>query len=157
MGRVSEFVPTGPVTVSATVLVPALTKVCVNEVATVLVVVPSPKSQNRFVIVPLDESVNVTVKGFSPLSGVPLKLALGTIAPVPMMEFVLLPSLLVVKTTTLLKLAALAGVKRTTRLDEPNPGRLKGVPERMVKGPPLTVATPLLKVAPPRLVMVKEA
>ena len=52
---------------------------------------------------------------------------------------------------------ALKGAKRITRLVEPKPGRLKGVPERIVNGPPLTVATPLLREAPPRLVIVKLA
>ena len=61
----------------------------------------------------------------------------------------------VVKITTLLKLPALPGAKRTTRLVEPNPDRLNGVPERIVKGPPLTVAVPLLNAAPPRFVTVK--
>src|SRR5215468_2643623 len=108
-------------------------------------------------MVPVDESVSVTVKGLRPLVGLALKAATGTMAPVPSNVLVLLPSLPVVKSTTLLKLAALAGAKRTTRLVEPKPGRLKGVPERMVKGPPLTEATPLLRVAPPVLVTVKLA
>ena len=64
---------------------------------------------------------------------------------------------LLVKTTTLLKLAALPGVKRTTRFVEPKPGKLKGLPERMVNGPPLRVAAPLLRVAPPEFVIVNVA
>src|SRR6185369_11820956 len=106
-------------------------------------------------MVPVEESVKVTVNGLSPLVGVAVKAATGMTAPMPSRELVLLPALLVVNRTTLLKLAALAGVKRTTRLVEPKPGRLKGVPERMVKGPPLTVARPLLRAAPPVLVTVK--
>src|SRR6266404_5365850 len=86
-----------------------------------------------------------------------VKVTVGTAAPMPVTGLVLLPPLLLVKVTKLLKLAALPGVKRMTRLVEPEPGRLKGVPERMVKGPALTVATPLLRGAPPRLVMVKLA
>jgi hypothetical protein len=88
--------------------------------------------------------VNVTIVGLRPLVGAPLKFAAGTSAPVPSNELVLLPASLVVTTMTLLKLPALEGAKRTTRLVEPSPGRLKGVPERMVNGPPSTEARPLL-------------
>src|SRR6266851_2592970 len=48
-------------------------------------------------------------------------------------------------------------VKLTVRLVEPKPARLKGVPETIVKGPPLIVATPLLSDAPPWLVSTKLA
>src|SRR6266404_708781 len=129
---------------------------CEKVVAVVLVVELSPKSQNRLVMVPVELSVKLTVSGLSPLVGLPLKLASGVLAPVPVSALVLLPPLSVLTTTTLLKLAALPGAKRTTRLVEPKPGRLKGVPERMVKGP-LAVAVPLLSAAPPRLVMTKAA
>src|SRR6266852_4807225 len=104
---------------------------CEKVVAVVLVVELSPKSQNRLVMVPLELSVKVTVSGLSPLVGLPLKLAAGTAAPIPVRALVLLPPLLVVITTTLLKLAALPGAKLTTRLVEPKPERLKGVPEIM--------------------------
>src|SRR5216683_8076486 len=87
----------------------------------------------------------------------PLKVAPGATAPVPVSALVLLPALLLLTTTTLLKLAALPGAKLTTRLVEPKPARLKGVPETMVKGPPLIVATPLLREAPPWLVSTKLA
>src|SRR6266567_8583654 len=107
-------------------------------------------------MVPLELSVKLTVSGLSPLVGLPLKLAAGATAPVPVSALVL-PPLLLLTTTTLLKLAALPGAKRTTRLVEPKPGRLKGVPERIVKGPPLMVARPLLKDAPPWLVITKLA
>src|SRR6266849_3313445 len=70
----------------------------------------------------------------------------------PVIELLLLPALPLVKVTTLVKLLALEGVKLMTRLVEPEPGRLKGVPERIVNGPPLTVATPLLRGSPPMLV-----
>src|SRR5712664_1565683 len=119
-----------------------------------LVVVPSPKSQNRFVIVPVELSVKLTVKGRTPLVGLPTKLATGTMAPVPMTGLVLLPPLLV-HTNTLLKLAALVGAKRTATLVEPKPARLNGVPELMLKLPSLRVATPLLNPAPPVLVRAK--
>src|SRR6266699_3295077 len=107
-------------------------------------------------MVPLELSVKLTVSGLSPLVGLPLKLAAGATAPVPVSALVL-PPLLLLTTTTLLKLAALPGAKLTTRLVEPKPGRLKGVPERIVKGPPLMVARPLLKDAPPWLVITKLA
>src|ERR1017187_6298665 len=45
--------------------------------ATVLEVAPSPKLQNRFVSVPVEVSVNVTVNGQAPRVGVALKLATG--------------------------------------------------------------------------------
>src|SRR5438876_188565 len=112
-------------------------------VAVVLVVELSPKSQNRLVMVPLELSLKLTVSGLRPLVGLPLKLAAGATAPVPASELVLLPALLLLITTTLLKVAALVGAKRTTTLVEPKPARLKGVPETMVKGPPLIVARPL--------------
>src|SRR6266702_1542374 len=129
---------------------------CEKVVAVVLVVELSPKSQNRLVMVPLELSVKLTVSGLSPLVGLPLKLAAGSTAPVPVSALVL-PPLLLLTTTTLLKLAALPGAKRTTRLVEPKPARLKGVPETMLKGPPLMVARPLLSDAPPWLVSTKLA
>src|SRR6266700_3359457 len=118
--------------------------VCEKVVALVLVVELSPKSQNRVVMVPLELSVKLTVSGLSPLVGLPLKLAPGATAPVPVSAFVLLPPLPLLTTTTLLKVATLPGAKRTTRLVELKPARLKGVPERIVKGPPLIVAPPWL-------------
>src|SRR6266566_5619215 len=125
-------------------------------VAAVLVDVPSPKSQNRLVMVPEELSVKETVSGLTPLVGTPLKLAVGTSAPLPRTALVELPPLLV-KTTTLLKLPAVAGAKRTGRLVEPNPARLNGVPDTRLKGPALIVATPLVRAAPPRLVTTKLA
>src|SRR6266581_1966235 len=140
---------------------------CEKVVALVLVVELSPKSQNRLVMVPLELSVKLTVSGLRPLVGLPLKLATGTAAPVPVRALVLLPPLLVlitttllklaalpallVKTTTLLKLATLVGAKRTTTLVAPKPARLKGVPERIVNPgePGLIVAKPLVRDAPP--------
>ena len=114
-----------------------------------MVVELSPKSQNRLVMVPLELSVKLTVSGLSPLVGLPLKLATGTTAPVPVRALVLLPSLSVLNTTTLLKVAALVGAKRTTTLVEPKAAKVNGVPERIVKGPPLIVARPLVSAAPP--------
>src|SRR5467141_2463205 len=126
-------------------------------VAVVFVVLPSPKFQKRLVIVPVEPSVKVTVSGLTPLVGLAVKIAAGTTAPMPVIELLLLPALPLVKVTAFVKLLALEGVKLMTRLVEPEPGRLKGVPERIVNGPPLTVATPSLRGAPPRLVMVKLA
>src|SRR5438445_5562224 len=98
---------------------------CVRFVAAVLVVVPSPKSQKRLVIVPVELSVKLTASGRSPLVGLPAKLAVGPTAPVPVRVLVLLPPSLEI-TTTLLKLPALPGAKRMIRLVKPKPGKLKG-------------------------------
>src|SRR5713101_3833320 len=100
---------------------------CEKVVAVVLVVELSPKSQNRLVMVPLELSVKLTVSGLGPLVGLPLKLAAGATAPVPVSALVLLPALLLLTTTTLLKVAA------------------------------LIVARPLLSAAPPWLVIAKLA
>src|SRR5260370_41567037 len=79
---------------------------------TVLVVAPSPKSQKPLVIVPVEWSVKETVKGHVPIVGLPTKSAVGGNAPAPVILLPLLPPLLP-KTTTLLKLAALVGLKLT--------------------------------------------
>src|SRR5678816_3401193 len=100
-------------------------------------------------MVPVELSPKATVKGFKPLVVSAVKLARGSNAPTPWSPFVLLPSLPLTKTTALLNEPALGGLKRTTRLVEPKPARLKGVPERMVNGPPVTEAVPLLRAAPP--------
>src|SRR5260370_6281126 len=125
--------------------------------AAVLRVAPSAKSQNRLVIVPVELSVKVTLSGLRPVVGLPVKFAVGPSAPVPVRVLVLLPPLPVVKTSLFVKLAAFVGAKRTTRLVPPKPGKAKGVPETIVNGPPLTVATPLLSAAPPRFVTTKLA
>src|SRR6266851_5490191 len=124
---------------------------------TALVLAPSPKSQKPLVIVPVDLSVNETVNGHAPLVGLPTKSAVGGNAPVPVTVLVLLPPLPVVKISLFVKLAALVGAKRTTRLVAPKPGNAKGVPETIVNGPGLIVATPLVSAAPPRLVTTKLA
>src|SRR5216684_6672893 len=123
--------------------------------AAVLMVAPSPKSQNRLVIVPVELSVKETLSGLRPVVGLPVKLAVGPSAPAPVTVLVLLPPLPVVKTSLFVKLAALVGAKRTTRLVPPKPGKAKGVPDTIVNGPPLTVATPFVSAAPPRLVTTK--
>src|SRR5260221_6643991 len=113
------LVPTGPVTVRLTVLVEVLVYTWLKVVETVLLVTPSPKSQKRLVMVPVEVSVKLTVSGQAPFVGVAVKLAAGTAAPTPVTGFVLLPSLPVVKITTLLKFAALAGLNRTMTFVEP--------------------------------------
>src|SRR6266850_1227188 len=154
--RVKLLVPRGPVAVNRTVFVEALRNVCVRLVMVVLVVAPSPKSQRRLVIVPVELSAKVTVKGLRPLVGLPTNDATGTLAPEPKTVLVLFPPLPEVKTTTLLKLAALVGAKRITTLVAPNPGRMKGVPDKMEKGL-VTETVPLDNEVPPRFVMVKVA
>ena len=61
---------------------------------TVLVVEPSPKSQNRLVILPFDWSVKLTVSGFKPPVGLAVKLATRGTTPAPVTGLVLLPLLL---------------------------------------------------------------
>ena len=73
----TELVTAGPLTVRLTVLLPAAPYVCVRILAVVLVVDPSPKFQERFKIVPVEVSVNVTTSGHEPLVGVAEKLATG--------------------------------------------------------------------------------
>src|SRR5258708_2828367 len=107
-------------------------------------------------MVPVEVSVNPTVRGTRPLVGLPLKPAAGVSAPIPLNALVLLPPLLLNK-MTLLEAAALVGEKEISRLVEPNPGKAKGVPETMAKGPPLMLARPLLNGAPPRLVTSRVA
>ena len=105
--------------------------------------------KNRLVIVPVELSVKLTVKGFNPLVGAAVKAAAGTMEPVPVTGLVLLPALLLEKVTALLKLATLPGANWTTTFVEPKPGRLKGVPEIIENGPALMVAVPLLSGALP--------
>ena len=122
-----------------------------------MLLAPSPKSQNRLVIVPVEASEKVTSSGHAPLVGLAVKFATGATAPLPVTEFVLLPSFAVVNRTTLLKLAALVGAKRTTTLVALNPPRLNGVPDRIVNGPPEIDAVPLVRGELPRLVTTKAA
>jgi hypothetical protein len=85
---------------------------CAKLAAPVLVVVPSPKSQKMFVIVPVELLLKFTVSGQKPLVGLPLKPATGTKAPLPLTRLVELPPLLV-KTRWLVKLPSVAGLKLT--------------------------------------------
>src|SRR6266567_2529946 len=129
-------------------------------VAAVLVVVPSPKSQNRLVMVPVELSVKETVSGSWPLAGSPLKLAVGASAPTPTTPLVELPPLTVVKTTKSLKLPAPVGEKRRNMLVELDASRLNAVSVRMlnpdVSGLP-TETRPLVIGTSPRLVRTKPA
>src|SRR5258708_4854395 len=108
-------------------------------------------------MVPVELSVKLTKRGKTPLVGVALKSASGTVAPIPVTELILLAFVPAVTETTLLKLAAFVGENCTTRLVELKPDRLKGVPDKMVKGPEVTVAIPLPSGAPPELVITKLA
>ncbi len=78
-----------------------------------MVVVPSPRSQKRLVMVPRELSVKLTVKGKKPTVGLAPKLAVGTSAPEPVTTLVLPPPLLV-KTTRLVELAVFVGAKLTS-------------------------------------------
>ena len=77
LGCVLVLAPPGPLTVSDTVFAPAVPYWCTTVVPVALVTPPSPNCQNRFVIEPLDASVNVTVSGDVPLVGAALKAATG--------------------------------------------------------------------------------
>src|SRR6266446_2871386 len=146
----------GPVTVKVTELVEAFVYVWERALANVFDVEPSPKPQKRLVMVPVEESVKVTVNGLRPIVGLAEKLAVGTNAPVPVTRFEALP-MLEVNNTAFVKAAAFVGANWTIRLVEPKPGRVKGEPERMVKTPGVTEAEPLVMGAPPRLVRTKLA
>ena len=119
-------------------------------------VVLSPKDQNELLIVPVDRFVNSTLKGKSPLTGLPEKSAVGAIAPDPTNRLVTLPPLPLVKVALFVKLLEFVGANRTTKLVEPKPDRLNGVPERIVNGPAFTLAAPPVKAWPPRFVITKE-
>src|SRR5437870_2612379 len=125
-------------------------------VALVLSVAVSPKLQNRFVIVPLDVSVNVTANGTAPLVGVALKPASGTIAPMPFTALVELPPLAVVKMTLLVKPPAVSGLNCTVTLVVPPADTLNVPPDRIVYGA-ATVVVPLLTAVPPLLLTVNTA
>ena len=73
-----------------------------------MVVVPSLKSQNRLVMVPLEVSVKETLNGLRPLVGLALKAASGSRAPLPVKVLVELPPLLV-NTARLVNATALVG------------------------------------------------
>src|SRR6266404_3562891 len=127
---------------------------CARIVDVVLVVIPSPKSQNRFVIVPVELSVKLTVTGQKPLVGLAWKLASGIVAPVPVTVLVELPALLVRKTTLLLKTPLATGANWITTLVEVWPDRLNELPATTLKTLS-TLTTALLMVTSPRFVATK--
>src|SRR5436309_3728673 len=124
-----------------------------------LVVMPSPKSQNRLVIVPVELSVKLTVSGLRPLVGLAVKAAAGTIAAAPITGLMTLIPVSVLKTTALLKLPAALGANSITRFVEPNPAKAKELLERMANPgePAARTAVPLVSEALPRLVRTKLA
>ena len=78
----------------------------------VLVVAPSPKSQNRLVIVPVELSTKLTNNGLMPEVVGALNAATGKMAPEPETELVEEPPLLS-KRTALLAAPSAVGVKLT--------------------------------------------
>src|SRR5437016_4893400 len=105
---------------------------------------------------PVDRSLKLTVKGFKPRAEFAEKFAESGTRPTPVTGLVLEPPS-PANTTMLLELLLLVGPKLTTRLVEPNGGRLKGVPERILNGPAPMVAVPFVSAAPPILVRTKLA
>src|SRR5205809_7153363 len=110
-------------------------------------------------MVPVELSAKETMSGARPLMGLAMKPATGTSAPAPVRVLVELAALSAVKTITLLKLSSVTGLKRTTMLADPNPGRLKGMPDTMLNpdASGLTRAAPLEMGIVPRLVTTKAA
>src|SRR5438132_995884 len=96
--------------------------------AVMFVVAPSPKTQDRLVMVPVEASVNVTSRGAVPLVGEPVKLATGTIAPVPVIGLVEVPAVLM-KMALSLNTPSAVGVKRMTTLVEAKAAMVNGLPE----------------------------
>src|SRR5438477_8882302 len=94
----------------------------------------SPKSHKRFVIVPVEVSLNETLSGALPLVGLAVKAAAGPAAAVPMSALVLFPPLLA-NAMTLLKLPPEPGANFTVRFVELNAGMVKEAPETTVNGP----------------------
>src|SRR5436190_6693403 len=105
-------------------------------------------------MVPVELSVNKTVSGALPNVGLPVKSAVGETAPAPITELVELPAL-DVKTTTLEKLEAVAGLNATVTTPVWPAVRLYGLPAPMLKG--AAVAALPLRVCPPVLTTWKTA
>ena len=117
---------------------------CVRFVADVIDAPPSPKLQERLLIVPVEMSLKVTVNGVVPLVGVAVNSATGAMALLPVTRLVELPPLAVVKMTLFVNPPAVTGAKLTVTLVEPPGATLKAGPPTMVYGPPATVAMPLV-------------
>jgi hypothetical protein len=75
-----EVAPPEPVTVRVAVYVPAPEYTCATVVE-VLSGVPSPKFQDRVVMLPVEVSVKFTVTGAVPEVGVAVKFATGAVEP----------------------------------------------------------------------------
>ena len=118
------------------------------------VVVPSPKFQNRLVIVPVELSVKVTDSGLSPLVGVAVKAETGTIAPTPVTALMLPPASLE-KTTALLKEFSLEGVKRIVTFVDENPGTENAGLETIENAPAEMLALAFVIAIDPELVATK--
>jgi hypothetical protein len=123
-------------------------------VRAVFVVEASPKFQKRLVIVPVELSVKVTVKGFNPLVGLATKSATGITAPTPVTGLTLLPASLK-KTTALLKDPVLPGVKRMVIFVEEKPEMRKAELETIEKGPAFTLTSAFVIGTDPELVATK--
>ena len=121
-----------------------------------LVTAPSPKLQNRVLIVPVEVSVKVTTNGATPLVTSAEKAAAGTTAPLPVTGLVADPPLAVVTTTGLVNPPTVTGANCTVTLVEPPTGTVKVAPVRMLYGAP-TVAVPLVTGVPPLLETTKTS
>src|SRR2546426_1887524 len=130
---------------------------CVKLVAVVLVLEPSPKFQDRLVMVPVELSVKFSVSGATPLTGLPKKPATTGVIPTPETAFVELPPAANKKTTLLLKAASNPGANRIPMLVELWPGTLNALDPTMLKGPLPTLASALLATTSPRFVTMKLA
>ena len=126
---------------------------CATTVVVALVVAPSPKSQNRLVVVPDEPSVKVTVKGTTPEVGPAVKAATGTAAAWPLTRLVAPPPLLV-NTSALVKAPAATGLNLTRTLVALNPPTVKLEPRTTLNGG-LTLAAPPVTLAPPEFVTTK--
>ena len=100
-------------------------------------------------IVPLELSVKVTVRGSRPVTGVAAKSAAGTIAAAPRSELIRVAPVSVLKTTTLLKLPGDVGENWITRFVDANPAKENCVTDTMSNGPLERVAEALVIEAPP--------
>src|ERR1051325_5955979 len=108
----------------------------------VLLVEPSPKSQKRLVMVPVEVSVNVTDNCHAPLVGLAVKADAGTCAPIPVAELVRFGPLLVRKVTRLLNVPVLVGLNFINTLVEPWGGKVKLVADTILNGrAPTVIAT----------------
>src|SRR5437660_334078 len=122
---------------------------CVSALAVVLVVTLSPKSQNEFVIVPVEKSVKETLKGQSPLVGSAEKAAEGGTAAEPVSKLVGLPAL-PATTARLLNAAAFVGLKLTNTRPVWPEATLKGLPLWIANGG--TAVTLPVRTSPPLLI-----